>query len=272
VGRTARARARAEGREAYSSESSVVMSSDATHTNADSGVQDCTSESCAPKRLLSPDREAVFWSRTKRDGECLIWTAAKTGRGYGSFRVSGRNTPAHRVAFLLVNGEIPTGLVVRHSCDRTSCVEPSHLLVGTQVDNMRDKYERGRARHIRGSDCHLSKLTESNVLTIRLMRATGVAPSDLAQRFSISSTQIVALAAGRYWSHVGGPLTVPAPDPARVEALRRSVSLRPRRGEKSRSDHAADAVLSRGMPVRAAAIEFGISHQAVRSALAKRRS
>jgi len=84
-----------------------------------------------------------YLARCVRQGDCLV---LPDGPRYGTLRYdSGRQMSAHRASFIVHNGEIPDGLVVRHNCDNPPCVEPSHLLIGTYADNERDKAERGRA-------------------------------------------------------------------------------------------------------------------------------
>jgi len=82
-------------------------------------------------------------------GECWTWTGYRDRDGYGSIRIGARcgQTLAHRVAWVLANREpIPEGKVIRHECDYPPCVNPAHLLIGTDADNWRDAIERGRAR------------------------------------------------------------------------------------------------------------------------------
>lgn len=91
-----------------------------------------------------------FWSKVDKgdDGEwgsCWLWTARTNHFGYGEFWFRKTIHKAHRVAWILVNGEIPDGLCVLHRCDNPSCVNPEHLWLGTKCDNNRDKAEKGRA-------------------------------------------------------------------------------------------------------------------------------
>lgn len=81
-------------------------------------------------------------ARSTREGDCLMVPHV----GYGVIRHAGKQMSAHRAAYIVAHGDIPAGLVVRHRCDRVGCIEPKHLLVGTQSDNELDKIERGRAR------------------------------------------------------------------------------------------------------------------------------
>lgn len=89
---------------------------------------------------------------------CMLWLAG-TRNGYRQLRLNGRMVYAHRLAYIIFNGEeIPNGRVVRHKCDQPLCVAPDHLELGTQADNTRDMWERGRARgtvaHINAAKIH----------------------------------------------------------------------------------------------------------------------
>lgn len=77
---------------------------------------------------------------------CWLWIGDKRN-GYGSVWVNGRRDYAHRAIYTEFVAPIPAGLVVRHSCDTRACVNPTHLLIGTQADNLHDMAERGRWRN-----------------------------------------------------------------------------------------------------------------------------
>jgi len=91
--------------------------------------------------------EERFWAKVDRTDDCWLWTACRTTHGYGQFRPErSRGAQAHRVAWELTNGPIPAGMLVLHRCDNPPCVNPAHLFLGTQSDNMRDMYAKGRGR------------------------------------------------------------------------------------------------------------------------------
>lgn len=75
---------------------------------------------------------------------CLLWLGFVNENGYGMLYVAGRNRLAHRTLFALSNGPIPDDICVLHRCDTPICVNPEHLFLGTQADNVRDKVRKGR--------------------------------------------------------------------------------------------------------------------------------
>ena len=159
---------------------------------------------------------ARFWSKVDRRGtdECWPWTAGKTC-GYGVFSPAHHSQRrAHRVAFELVNGQIPDGLFVCHRCNNPPCCNPAHLYIGTHADNMRDRRASGHyavgdahparlhpERVARGSGHGRSKLTEGDVRSLRARYALGgVTYAELGRSFSISGGQASKIIRGNGWS------------------------------------------------------------------------
>ena len=99
--------------------------------------------------------EERFWEKVDRSGgpdSCWLWLAHTNPKGYGRFAVGGRDggqEGAHRASWRLHHGEIPPGMRVLHNCpagDNPTCVNPAHLWLGTDKDNMDDMVAKGRAR------------------------------------------------------------------------------------------------------------------------------
>lgn len=155
-----------------------------------------------PLRPLS----ARFWEKVARgaDDECWEWIAHRNACGYGTIKESGGKGPmllAHRVSYSLANG-IAIGefaeLRVCHRCDNPGCVNPSHLFLGTQRDNVRDMFAKGRDNRARGERSGRTTLTSEQVLDIR----GGGEPRELAERFGVSRSTIHNIRRRRTWHHL----------------------------------------------------------------------
>ena len=93
-----------------------------------------------------------FWLKVDRSKDCWNWTASKVGKGYGGFtdkRHRRKHIVAHRFAWESCNGPIPDGLFVCHKCDNMLCVNPTHLFLGTQSDNIKDCFRKQRDNRTR---------------------------------------------------------------------------------------------------------------------------
>lgn len=132
--------------------------------------------------------------------DCIEWTGYRCPKGYGQVKYEGKMEKAHRVAWAKANGKpIPRGRVVRHTCDNPPCVNPAHLKVGTQQDNVDDMISRGRQPSRVGVNNGRGKLTEAQVLAIRESPGTQRA---IAKVFGISKSQVHNIRSGAQWSHV----------------------------------------------------------------------
>ena len=165
------------------------------------------SKRCADKARKVASLDVRFWSMVNRTGEadCWLWTGHRNDRGYGTINrgrrtAGGKPVLAHRLSWELHRGVIPRGLFVCHSCDNPSCVNPSHLFVGTCSDNNADMRMKGR--HKIGSDDPRAKLTESVVREIRRRVASGEPQRHLADEFGVSASTVCSVVAGHTWKHV----------------------------------------------------------------------
>jgi hypothetical protein len=140
---------------------------------------------------------------------CHLWTGQllQSG-GYGVIGYGGKQLRVHRLMWFLENGPIPRGLYVCHRCDTPSCVNPHHLFLGTPQENMDDMMKKGRNRFpgatnpARGSKSGLSKLSESDVLEIRRLAASGVIQQAIADLFGVTRTNVLAIVNRRSWRHI----------------------------------------------------------------------
>src|SRR5262249_34545304 len=117
---------------------------------AQSPIRFCTLTYPHPKESVGISRQVIesFASKVKTEAECWLWTGSITRVGYGQFAIKhGRNVSAHRFAWFLKHGSAPRRpLGVLHRCDVRACVNPDHLWLGTQSDNLSDAALKGRLR------------------------------------------------------------------------------------------------------------------------------
>ena len=131
-----------------------------------------------------------FFKKLESDGDCLIFTGSGRGKGgYGriNYQDNGKtkSISAHRLAYLMLYGEIPAGAVIRHTCHRPSCVNPAHLVAGTPAQNSQDMVEAGRSLHRYGASNPNSKLTNSQREEIRALKAEGRTLKEIAAMFGV---------------------------------------------------------------------------------------
>jgi hypothetical protein len=107
------------------------------------------------------------------------------------------NVLAHRFSFEQVNGPIPDGGVIMHQCDTPRCVNPAHLKLGTQLENMRDCAKRGRSK---------KKMTFETASEIKAMRASGASCKKICTRLELPKSTVQAVLDGRTWRHVPIPM------------------------------------------------------------------
>jgi hypothetical protein len=127
-----------------------------------------------------------FQSKIDFSGDCWLWTAGLSKKGYGQFYYDGKMWATHRLAYFLANGELPPApLIIRHKCRSKNCVNPDHLEPGTIDDNNQDKKRDGTQNT--GENHGSSKLTWEQVAQIRIRPESG---RQLAKEYEVSHTVI----------------------------------------------------------------------------------
>jgi DNA-binding XRE family transcriptional regulator len=149
--------------------------------------------------------EERFWANVNRRGEseCWEWRGYRNPSGYGRMNVGGRAgrlEMTHRLSWEIHNGPIPGDLRVLHHCDNPPCVNPAHLWLGTQLDNIRDRTEKGHHNFLVGEKNPHAKLTWEKVGEIRRLYATGEYTQDrLAREYGVAQTGISRIVLGKSW-------------------------------------------------------------------------
>lgn len=143
--------------------------------------------------------EDTFWSKVRKSDGCWEWLAAKNGNGRGAVSFRGKMDLAYHVAWILTHGEIPDDLYVLHRCDNPGCVNPDHLFLGTQADNIADKVAKGR--QARGADYSNARLTQAQAEEIRTRyQAGGISTYQLAREYGVSQQTTHRIVAGRSYT------------------------------------------------------------------------
>lgn len=147
------------------------------------------------------DIREIFWSLVKivDEKDCWLWQGKIMSHGYGRIDINKKSVLAHRVSWILTYGDIPIdnsyhGICVLHKCDNRLCVNPNHLFLGTQNDNMKDV-----AKKKRGNANAQKKLSEEKVKEIRQKLINKETTRQIAKEFGVSHNAIWLIKKGISW-------------------------------------------------------------------------
>ena len=161
--------------------------------------------------MISKSIEERFWDKVKKNHDCWEWKGSSY-LGYGQIWRNGKKVKAHRLSWEMHNGIIPEGIFVLHKCDNPSCVNPEHLFLGNQKDNMQDcsKKKRncmqvypGAFGHRKGEKHRGAKLSNSDVQEIVILFGSNkYTKAELARMFKVHRTTVSKIFEGKNWKSV----------------------------------------------------------------------
>jgi hypothetical protein len=172
----------------------------------------CQNSYCVnPDHLVLLTEEVRLWEKIQKDGPngCWLWLGAKEVRGYGTIFIAGVSKRVHRYMWERYFGPIPTDMMVCHHCDNPACVNPKHLFLGTNSDNMQDMLKKDRGNKAAGTRNRHAKLTESEVIAIRHLYQYSndngrnyFTRMQLAELFLVTWTTIDYIIKRKTWKHI----------------------------------------------------------------------
>lgn len=131
---------------------------------------------------------------------CWLWLGAMTSAGYGHVCIGRKTMPAHRRSWEIRKGQIPCGMHVLHKCDNRMCVNPDHLFIGTNADNIADKVAKGRQKQkVIGEISPNAKLNELIVRSIKIDTRPNTV---IGRELGVSNVLISLVKRGKAWRHV----------------------------------------------------------------------
>ena len=149
-----------------------------------------------------------FWAKVEKTDNCWEWIGSKNNYGYGKIILLRKLISAHRLSWIIHNGDIPEGshygtVCVLHKCDNPSCVNPDHLFLGTHSENMQDMLKKNRGAKQVGEEASNSKLNSSQVRIIRYWWSMGnMTKSRIGKFFDVSYSAIDCIVRRKTWKHI----------------------------------------------------------------------
>lgn len=156
--------------------------------------------------MARPKKGITFWDRVKANTQitetCHNFIGHKDECGYGRIHKEGKLIRVHRAIWEYHFGVIPNGQNVCHRCDNPVCVNPEHLFLGTQANNVHDMWSKGRGDLPKGEKNAAAKIKEIDIPIIRFRIKNGDACYAIARDYSVTGEAILAIKHGRAWKHV----------------------------------------------------------------------
>lgn len=146
--------------------------------------------------------DRLMMSFVEQPTGCWEWVVGRLSHwGYGVIYYGGKSHMAHRVSAVVLGGMDIAGMCVLHRCDNPKCINPSHLFLGTQGDNVRDREQKGRGGSAPGERNGRSRIDQATALGIfAALSEPDANYKEIALRFGVSNSHVCNIKAGRKWA------------------------------------------------------------------------
>ncbi len=161
------------------------------------------SMNCPSRRKQTSQEEFLSKVYPEPNTGCWLWSGAYHYiGGHGSINAKNHNgfAWAHRFSYFIHKGDFDRTKLICHTCDNPACVNPDHLYIGTTKTNSDDKVSRNR--QMRGEKYPLSKLKESDIISIRSLNNSGIQQKDICKEFGLSSAMVSLIVNRKRWAHI----------------------------------------------------------------------
>ena len=162
----------------------------------------CKSKNAIIKNLGTPIERFFKNIKDENTSDCWLWKTYNHNDGYGTLHINRKRIYAHRYSWIIHYGEIPKGLFVCHKCDNPKCVNPEHLFLGTNTDNVNDMIKKGRKKQAKGNDYSRAKLKSEDVIDIRKMMKEGKKAIEIAKLYKITAQHVRIIYRKLNWAHI----------------------------------------------------------------------
>lgn len=133
--------------------------------------------------------------------ECTSHDINRKKKDYIRIGRFGKGWYMHRYVYTIYNGEIPDNMVVMHTCDNTRCINPEHLKLGTQLDNVKDMDDKGRRKYKahHGADNPSSKHSKEKCWNIKKDLDNGISAKEVIKKYNVSGSLVSNIKTGKHW-------------------------------------------------------------------------